>query len=294
MKHIIIVNPVAGNKNNQKHGIRIQKLLAKFNISSQILLSKYAGNITEKTKKISNNEQCRFYSVGGDGTLNEIISGIIGTDSDVVVVPCGTGNDFIKSISKYMSMRKIITNSINKASEKVDLLKIGKDKYCINILSAGFDSMVAKNLDKFRKIPFVSGKFKYNLAIFYTLASNRNFKFKIRIDDNKIIKGYHTLVTIANGKYYGGGIMPSPNAIIDDGILDVCAIDSSTTLQKIILLPKYKKGKHLDLKLVHFYRCKKIHIVSTRKFPYNIDGEVFYTNKLNVEIIPKAVNIVKI
>ena len=292
MKHVIIVNPIAGKANNLKYGYRIQKLLKKFSIRSKVLTSKYAGHITEICKRLSHKFDCRFYCVGGDGTLNEIVTGIIGTNSDIVVTPYGTGNDFIKSSSKYLSMRKSITNSINKKPRKVDVLKLGKNKYCINILSAGFDSMIAKNLDKFRKVPLISGKFKYKLSILYTLFFSRSFKFKIRIDSNTILKNRFTLVAVANGKYYGGGICPCPNAIIDDGLINVCAIDNTSLLEKIILLPKYQKGKHTNLKQVHFFNCKKVHIVSTRSFPANIDGEVFYTNKLRIEICPKAINIV--
>lgn len=292
MKHIIIVNPIAGKANNLKYGIRIQKLLRKYNIISKILVSKYSGHIIKITKNLSHKFDCRFYCVGGDGTLNEIVTGIIGTNSDIVVTPYGTGNDFVKSASKYKSMRKIIINSINKESRKVDVLQVGKDKFCINLLSAGFDSLVAKNVDIFRKVPLISGRFKYLLSIFYTLLSNKNFKFKIRIDDNIILKHYFTLVVAANGKYYGGGICPCPNAVIDDSLINVCIADSTSLFEKLIFLPKYQKGKHLKLKLMHFYNCKKLHIISTRKFPVNVDGEVFYTNKLSIKIIPKVVNIV--
>jgi YegS/Rv2252/BmrU family lipid kinase len=292
MEHVIIVNPVAGRGNNLKYGLRIQKLLKKYNIDSTIFLSEYPGHITEYVKELSKSNTYRLYSVGGDGTLNEIVTGIIGTDSEIVVVPCGTGNDFVKCVSKYKSMRKIIISSITNSSQKVDILKVGKDKYCINILSAGFDSIVAKNLDIFRKVPLITGKFKYSLAIIYTLFFSRNFKFKIRINDNIILKHHFTLAVVANGKYYGGGVMPCPDANIQDSKIDICIADNTTFFEKLILLPKYKKGKHGDLKQINFFKTDKINIVSTRQFPANIDGEVFYTNKLSISIIPNAVNIV--
>ncbi|MCX8074748.1 MAG: diacylglycerol kinase family lipid kinase [Clostridia bacterium] len=298
MKHIICINPVAGKGKNEKFGIRIQKILKKYGIDSEIIVSKYSGHITELTKEYSKKQTCRFYSVGGDGTLNEIVSGIIGSESDIVIVPCGTGNDFIKSTSKYMSMRKIILNSIGKTSQKVDVLKINNlNKYCINILSCGFDSMVAKNVDKFRKIPFISGKVKYNLSIIYTLFSNRNFRFKMRVKhkgDTKVIKQNYTLVAVSNGKYYGGGIFPCPDAKVSDGIINICFIDSTTIFKKLILLPYYKKGTHTKLKQAHFLETENLSIVSSKEFPANVDGEVFYTNKLSISIIPSAVNIVYI
>jgi YegS/Rv2252/BmrU family lipid kinase len=291
LEHIILVNPIAGKKNGEKYGIRIQKLLAKNNITSSIHVSKHAEHLTVLAKEFSLKNKCRFYSVGGDGTLNEIMQGIIGTDSEIVVTACGTGNDFVKSISKYKSMRKIISNSINSPSTYIDVMKLNNNKYCINILSAGFDAMVGKNVDKFRWLPAVSGTVKYNLSILYTLFQNRNFKFKVRLND-KIIKQNFTLIAISNGKFYGGGICPSPEAIVNDGMLDICMIDSTTQLTKIMLLPKYKTSKHMYLKQVKMEKTNKIVIVSNKTFPVNIDGEIFYTNKLRCEVIPNCIKIV--
>ena len=291
MEHIILVNPIAGRKKGEKYGIRIQILLKKNNITSTIHVSKTSKHLTELAKQFSLQTKCRFYSVGGDGTLNEIMQGIIGTDSEIVVTACGTGNDFVKSISKYKSMRKIISNSINASSTPIDIIKLNNNKYCINILSAGFDAMVGKNIDKFRWLPVVSGTIKYNLSILYTLFQNKNFKFKVRLNDN-IVKQNFTLVAISNGKFYGGGICPSPEAEVNDGLLDICMINSTSFLTKLLLLPKYKSSKHTNLKQVKIERTDKISIVSTREFPVNVDGEIFYTKKLRCEVIHNCIKIV--
>lgn len=292
MKHIIITNPMAGKRNkNLKYAKIIKRVLKNNNIDSEIIISNFPGNVIEIVKDFSSKYNCRFYSVGGDGTLNEIVTGIINSKSEIVVIPAGTGNDFAKITNEFKSVRKIILNSINKDSTPVDVMKVNKSNYCINILSAGFDALVGKNVDKFKFIPFVSGKFKYNLSILYTLFINKNFKFKLRCNDD-ILKQHFTMVAISNGLYYGGGICPNNDAIIDDGILNVCTIDKTNLFDKILLLPYYKKGTHQNLKQVNFFKSSKINIVSNSKFPVNIDGEVFYTNKLNVRLIPKAINIV--
>ena len=144
MKHYILANPVSGKGKALIVAERVKALLEKYNIKSEIIKSEYKGHLTKIASDLANKEKCRFYSIGGDGTLNEIVSGIVGTTSEVVVIPCGTGNDFIKSISKYKSMRKIVINSINKESTPTDIMHVNKSYYCINILSVGFDAMVAK------------------------------------------------------------------------------------------------------------------------------------------------------
>lgn len=293
MKHIILVNPVSGNKKGIKHGYAIKKLLKKNNIDATMLISKFPKDLTNISRNYSQKEKCRFYVLGGDGSLNEVVSGMIGSDSEIVVIPCGTGNDFIKSISDYMSMRKIINLSVKLDSTPTDVIKVNKDMYCINVLNCGFDALVAKNVDKFRNVPLITGKMKYNLSIFYTLLMNKNYKFKIRAND-MVIKKHFTLVAIANGKYYGGGISPCPDANTKDGMLDICLIDSTRVRQKIVLLPKYSKSKHIGLKQVTMLKANKLHIVSNHKFPVSIDGEVIYTNKLSLKILKNAINIVYI
>ncbi|MEG2646065.1 MAG: YegS/Rv2252/BmrU family lipid kinase [Clostridia bacterium] len=293
MKHVILTNPYAGNKNNLKKAKIIQKLLDKKNIASEIIVSKYPKYFTKIASQMSQKEKCRFYCVGGDGTLNEIASGIVGCDSEIVLIPYGTGNDFIKITSKYKSMRKIISKSLKNDGTKTDILLFNKSNYSINILSIGFDAMVGNNINKFRWVPFISGKAKYNLSIIYTLFFNQNFKLKLRCD-NEIFKGKFTLAAIANGKFYGGGICPCPEASVTDGKFNLCLVDETSIFTKLKLLPKYKKGNHLNLKQVHILKGEHLTIVSTRKFPINVDGEIYYTNKLSVKLLKKAVNIVNI
>lgn len=293
LKHVIIVNPVAGNRNNLKRGKNIQKLLAKNSIFAEIVVSTKPNEITELVKKICQKEQTRFYSIGGDGTLNEVITGLIGTDSEVVVVPAGTGNDFVKSISCYKSMRKIVLASINTPSTPTDIIHFNNNRYCINILNLGLDAQIAANMEKFRKLPFISGSAKYNLSIFYTLTHAKNYKLKVRIGDF-VEKGSYTLAAIANGKYYGGGVCPSPKADTTDGVLNITLVEHSTLLQKLVLLPKYKKGKHESIRQLRHFDTKDITVVSNKTLPVSIDGEIIFTNRIHAKVLPKAVNVVHI
>lgn len=285
------MNPVAGTGNNVKRGENLKKILNKRNVFAEIIVSDAPGQITDIVKEIATTEQTRFYSVGGDGTLNEVISGLVGTNSEVVVIPSGTGNDFMKSVSKYKSLRKIAIDSIVKTSTPTDVMLFNNSKYCVNILNLGFDSKVAENVEKFRKIPFITGSMKYNLSIFYTLLENRNYRLKIKIG-NTVKKGSFTLCAIANGKYYGGGVCPCPTADVTDGILNVCIVTSSSIFKKLLLLPKYKKGQHETIKELQHIDAKEIIVVSPKTLPISIDGEIIFTNKVRVKVLPKAINVV--
>lgn len=294
MKHIIMVNPVSGRKKGYKHALVVQKLLKKYNIDSDIICSTYSGELRKIAYELSHKQDIRFYSIGGDGTLNELISGIINTNSEIVVLPCGTGNDFVKHISKYYSLRKIILSSLNTQSSKFDVIKLNNDRYCINVLNAGFDALIAYNLKYFRNVPLISGTAKYNLSIVFTLFMNKNYNLKIKTNEFTQ-KSKYTLLAVSNGRYYGGGVIPSPNAKADDGKLSICKVYSTSLFQKLILLPKYKNCEHENLSPVYINdNIDSVSIVSNKLFPLSIDGEVIFTNRIKATILKKAVNIVKI
>ena len=116
MRHEIMVNPVSGKKRGSMYAKRVKNLLHRHGIEANIFESEYAGHLREHAKEVSSQELTRFYSLGGDGTLNEIVSGIYGTDSEIVVLPCGTGNDFARYYNEYESLRSIVLSSINVSS----------------------------------------------------------------------------------------------------------------------------------------------------------------------------------
>lgn len=293
MKHIILANPVSGNKRGIKIATRVKIILNKYNIDCDIYVSHKIGELNSLANELAAKSQCRFYVIGGDGSLNEVVSGIIGTDSEIVVIPCGTGNDFSRYINKYKSLRKIIIESINTNSKKYDVIKLHDGRYCFNILNIGFDAIVAQNMNKFRKVP-ISGSAKYGMAIIYTLFQNKNFNLKIRTN-NFVQKAKFTLVAISNARFYGGGIVPNPHSTPNDGKLSICTILATSIIKKIILLPKYKKTEHEHFKIVKMDdTITEFSIVSNEPFPLSIDGEISFTNKLKGNIIPSCVNVVQI
>lgn len=301
MVRLVIVNPMAGIGKGLKYLRGIESIF--LNIKKEglikqdkvfIELTKHIGHATTIVEEYIQQyeEPIVIYVVGGDGTLSEVASAIKYIDrASMVVIPRGTGNDFARATNSYKSMRKIIRKSLEQNVIKVDSIKIG-NRTCMNVLNAGLDAAIADNMNLFRKWPVVSGSMKYKLAIAYTIFGAKNYKLKIRVD-NKIYKGVYTLIAIGNNKYYGGGVKALPYAEIDDGMLDICLINSTSLLQKLIFLPKYSKGKHEGISLVKMLKGKEISVVSTRKIPVSIDGEIYYTNRFKAKAEEKSVNIVK-
>ena len=301
MIRLVIINPYSGNRRGEKYAKTTQKvfdnLQKEYSLNDNVFIefTEYIGHAEEIAREYAikyKNEFIVIYVVGGDGTVSEVATAIKNKKNiSMLVIPKGTGNDFARAINSYRSIRKIIKTSIFNIPENVDTIDINH-KVSANMVNVGLDAAIGNNVNHFRKIPFIPGSFKYKLAIAYTIFSPIKYNFKIRIDD-KILKGKYTLVAIGNNKYCGGGVKILPDAEIQDGKLNVCIVKNTTLIQKLIYLPKLMKGKHQGINLIELLTCKKISIVSTKKFPISIDGEVEFTNKIIAKISEKSLSVIK-
>lgn len=293
MNRIFIINPESGKGRNLKYIGRIKSIFKNCGDNIVIEQTKKPNDIRRIVNKYIKKygvENIICYIIGGDGTLSESVSVAVANGVTIVPVPAGTGNDYVKSIYKYKTGRKILKRSINcKRYRKAGVMQT-QYGYAINVISVGFDAQVGENIKYFRRLPFITGSFAYNLSILFTLFSNKNYKFKIRVDD-KVFKGRYTLAALGKGKYYGGGIKILPDASVSSKNINICIARQTSLLEKLKFLPKLKKARHDEIDGVIFLEGKEISIVSTRKFPCSMDGEVFMTNKIKVTSVPRALKI---
>lgn len=290
MKHLFILNPAAGKGKALKLIPAIKTYFAASNEEFDIEITKYPGHATEIAAEYSSRQPCRIYSVGGDGTLNEVLNGMAGSSSSLAVIPGGSGNDFIKSIEPGSDLENIIPRTVEGTAGLIDMARVN-DKYFINIASLGFDAQVAHTTLHFKKIPLISGSMAYILGILSTILQRKSNLLEIKIDEASI-KADALLIAIGNGRYYGGGIMAVPEAEITDGIFDICLVDNLSRLKILHLFPLYMKGKHAKIKEVHFYKGKKVEIKSAAPIAMNSDGEISIVNAAVFEILPKALSFI--
>lgn len=290
MKHLFIINPTAGKGKNLSLIPIIEKMLEVKKEDYYIEVTKGVGHATEIVKHYVKNDDYRVYSVGGDGTLNEVLNGIVGSNSTLAVIPSGTGNDFSRNIYENGDVLISLEQAINGKDVFLDLARVN-DRYFINIASVGFDAEVAYNTANFKKLPFVGGSLAYIFGIIETVFKYKSVHLNITIDDKKLnIKSL--LAAIANGKCYGGGILMTPDAILDDGMFDICIIEEVNKLKILRLFPKAIKGKHSSIKEVSFYRGRKVKINCNEEVSLNIDGEILRVREVEFEIIPKGIKVV--
>lgn len=288
MRILFIVNPVAGKGHAKEITPIIERECKKYGVEYVIRYTTEPKSATHLARQGVKEGFCKIVAVGGDGTLNEVVNGVAGSEAILGIVPAGTGNDFVRSVFKNRAIEEIVGCIINGKTKSIDLAKCN-DTYFINIGSGGFDSQVVIESEKNRKM--FSGSTSYLVALIKTIFMYSGKRMKVQIDEFSFEKSI-LLVAIANGKYYGGGIIPTPRADIADGILDVCVIETMPKIKMLLMFPKYMKGKHEGIKGVAFYRGRKIKLASDETFAVNVDGEVSMQREVEFSIIPKGIRIV--
>lgn len=292
MKHLFIVNPAAGKGKALEFIPKIQNIFIDLEEHYIIEITKRPGHAQEIVKQYVKREDYRVYSIGGDGTLNEVLNGIVGSSSILGIIPAGTGNDFIRSITNLDSTENILERTINSGECDVDLASVN-GRYYINVASVGLDAEIAYNAKLFKKNRFISGSAAYILSIFITLFRYKSKFMNIEIDGKSMLLKT-LLISAANGKYYGGGMKVAPTALLDDGLLDICHIKHTNKLKIMMLFPKLIKGTHHTIKQVSFYKARKVVIRSSEELSLNIDGDIYRTKEALFEVLPKAVRVIKI
>lgn len=274
MKHIFIVNLVSGGGKALKIVQNINKVCMEKGFDYEIHFTEKAGDATKIAKKYRFSQNV-IYSVGGDGTLNEVVNGIVGSKNMLGVIPCGSGNDFYKTLEIM--------------EDPLPLIDVGKvnNKYFINIVSIGIDAEVADNVSKMKKIKIPTSQI-YNASIVYTFFKYRFKNIDVEIDENNVRKGKCTILTVCNGRVYGGGYKIAPEALLNDGYFDVYFVDKirKPFIPRIIVM--LKNGTHESHKNVHKSKATKIKFKCRYDLICNVDGEIIVDNKFNIKLLKSA------
>lgn len=290
MKHIFIVNPVAGSKDYLDLVSKIYEVCKKNKVSFEIIITKNIGDATEKAKLCaSQNEKCVVYSVGGDGTLNEVVNGIALTDTILGVIPTGSGNDFFRMLSNYK--KNIFDRTINGSIENMNIGKVN-DRYFSNIASVGYDAEVAVNAFLMKEKKYVPNHMIYYASIFYTLMSFKSPHIRIEFND-MTLEQQITLLAICNGAYYGNGIQIAPNAKYDDDLFNICLIDKVSKIKIPYLLTKLLKAEHEKYNVVHTFKTDYIKVEADQYLNCNVDGEIMKSDKFEFAIVKNKMKVLK-
>lgn len=294
MRHVFILNPVAG-KNHMAVELRgkIDAYFARHpELEYSIRITDGVGAATRiAQEECEAGDRVRLYACGGDGTLQETASGIpIGSESvELAVIPCGSGNDYIRTFgSKEDFMR--ISDLVEADAYPVDAVDCG-DRISLNIASMGMDASVGQKMQRYKNLPGVSGSMAYNIAVADVFFHPIGEKMTIEIDsvDGYVRRdGRYLLALAANGRYYGGGYCGAPKAVENDGLLDFVLVKKIPRPQIPFVLGKYKKGDHDSIACLEHIRGTGMRIVAEKSMVCNVDGECFDTQKMSFTVMPAA------
>ena len=285
MKHLFIINPAAGSRNQtESYRKKIAEACEARSLEYSIEVSGAPGQCRKIAKRAAKTgEQYRIYSCGGDGTMNEIVGGVAGFDNvSVTMFAGGSGNDFIRIFDEPEVFRDL--NRLLDAEEVTfDLIKVNND-YSLNICSVGLDARIAADVANYKRLPLLSGFRAYVASTLVNVLKGISEHYIIEIGGERI-DGKKTLICACNGRFYGGGFNPVPEADPTDGKLDVLVIEAVNLLQVAGVVGKYKNGQYKDLpKLVKHYRTDSLKIYFDKPTSVNLDGEQVMADMADISV----------
>jgi len=269
-----IVNPAAAKGHNGRLRRELQNELYRRQIRYELHETAGPGDATRLAAMA---QSPIVVAVGGDGTVQEVANGIAGSGRSLGVIPAGSGNDFVKSFENGRSLSDKIDILSARKSVTIDLGIISTDlapansRYFVNGAGMGFDAEVAVRTRSMRRL---SGTALYVAAVLRTLGTYRAPDFSLAVN-GEVLNGRRLLVAVGNGACAAGSFYLTPRALVDDGLLDVCAI-REMGLGAILfrLMPKVLRGKHLGLEGVRYFQGREIEIRSEKTFSVHADGEI--------------------
>ena len=306
MKHLIIMNPRAGEDNKLGFDVKGEILRSFSALDYEIYETTGPRSVIPFLKEYfkTHRELTRVYACGGDGTIHEVVNALVGVhNAELAILPIGTGNDFVKVYAKTNERVLLYRNFkhlIDAEAKPIDLSKISgghleEPWYSINVINFGFDAIVGakgnQNKLKGKKNPYGPA------AIIPALLKGRFNKTIVKADGEQLNKKRLLLASLAQGQWVGGQYHASPKSDNTDGLIDVIILKCMSLARLMIqYFGRYTKGEHLDdpklLKRIVYTRAKEIEIFGKKDIDICVDGEICRGQYFKVEVMPKALKFV--
>ncbi len=305
-KWYVIVNPKAGSNKCQEDWPEIKALMEKNGFDFEFVLTEYQRHAIRLVQDAIEKDFRNFISVGGDGTLNEVINGIFLKHQNVLpdiklgVITVGTGNDWGRTHhmpADYANMVEVIksgnlySHDIGKAKYRFG--KEDENRYFINIAGMGFDAMVANKVNVMKEKGY-RGLMVYMYSLLTSLFGFKPTRLVIYSEGKMIYSDSTFLASIGICRYNGGGMMLLPDAIPNDGLFDLTIIRKVSRLKVVANIKNVFDGSFVKIKEVERFQGKSFTVISD---PPNIlqletDGESLGNSPLDFEVLPRAINMI--
>lgn len=289
VRHIFIINPAAGKKDQTLTAAsHIGQLCKRLELEYEIFITEYprhACEIVDRECQKYPDRLLRFYACGGDGTLNEVAGAAVQHENTQVAhYPMGSGNDFIRmfeDLDRFHDLEELMQGDVL----ELDYLQTDYG-VSVNIFSIGADARISAGMQKYKRLPMLGGSAAYVASIGEHFIRGLCRPCRIEVD-GQVFDGNQTLVLAANGRYYGGGFYPAPDADPADGLMDVVIVHGVSRLTAARVIGIYQKGHAKDLpEYITVLRAKEMTVTSTdgKPFVLNLDGENCTADSIRVWI----------
>ncbi|MFP7299456.1 diacylglycerol/lipid kinase family protein [Neobacillus niacini] len=306
MKQIyFIINPKARNGFCLRVWGKVETKLLDDKIPYLAFFTEYHGHATKLAEQIAeeNNQQKVIIAVGGDGTISEVMNGIAGYNHITLgFIPGGSGNDFGRGFQIPANPLEALNVILTQWNEEVPLKDIGKitkkdqtEHYFINNMGAGFDALVSYEVNHSRTKAWLNklslGRLVYVYFLLKKLFSYKCTTIDLSIDGNRHILEQTWFVTVSNQPYYGGGMMIAPDALLDDGLLDITVVHHLSKLKLLLVFISVFWGKHIHFKEVKTFKGRVVTIHSSSSLYVHADGEDIGFTPLNIQVQTKSLKV---
>ena len=297
IRTVFLVNPASDNGATGRRWPEIANRAAAAGLTGEALLSERPGQLTELARRAADEGGELLVLVGGDGTVNEVVNGLAGREGpELAVIPRGTGRDFVRTYGIPHKLDEALRTARDGRTREIDLGRARfrswqgepAEWYFANIASAGMSGAIAKRANETSKA--LGGKVSYFWATFAVFARWRTSELTVTVGAETRRARMHDVV-VANGRYFGGGMMICPGAEPDDGLFDVLLIGSLTKRDLLLTLPKTYRGKHLPHPKAELLRGPTVEIEAPEPLPVELDGEQPGTTPARFEIVPRALRL---
>jgi diacylglycerol kinase (ATP) len=289
----ILINPTSGRGKGKVLGEQAKQEFAKHNIKLVDLSAQSFAAAMENAKAaIDKKDISGLVVVGGDGMFHLAVNAVAASGLPVGLVAAGTGNDSARALGLPihdvpLGVKKIV-DSISKP-RVVDVISTdskGKTFYSFGAVSAGFDALVNKRANMWN---WIKGPVKYRIAMYRELMAFKPIPYRLVIDGvERVLEA--NLCTVANAPSYGGGLLITPDASVNDGVLDLLILNSVSRMELIKIFPTVYEGKHVNHPAVEILRAKEVEIHSAGMPAYS-DGEHVGESPVICKVLPGALKV---
>ena len=289
MRHLFIINPAAGKKSSTHE---LEEMLSRVDFDHEIVYTEGEGHAEVLARNAAEQgEPLRIYACGGDGTLNEVVNGAAGYDHVAIsCVPKGTGNDFLKVFGhNYRDLFYDLEALHDGEVRAFDLIdcngRLGLDVVC-----AGVDARIAADVHRYKDWFMIHGMGAYCMALIENLFKGLTRPMRIKMGPIEW-SGETAILCICNGRHYGGGFQPVPEAMPDDGVLDMLLVPKVSVFTFVRLVGEYARGNYKKYpQLIRSYHGREVTYSSDREITTVVDGEVQRSRAFTVKLSEKKIN----